>query len=283
VSIELPEAMILAEQMNSELLSKRIRAYRLYRLKDHERLQRIGFMNKDVKAFDQLLNARIVSVTSRGNAILIRLSNGANLILSPEYGGEIFYHSTQKTVPEKYHLRVDLNDDTALTVRLTSMGGIHVVKDGELSDSYVYKRDFNLHVISPMDDKFTSESFLNILSESNRALKSVLVGKDAAVVRLSNSAFQDIVFRAKLHPKRKASELSVDERQALYDAIKKMLRERLQLRGKDQFTDLYGNRGGYTPAMGPNLKGRNCPRCGTPIERLSVGGGEVFLCPECQT
>jgi len=283
VSIELPEAMILAEQMNSELLSKRIRAYRLYRLKDHERLQRIGFMNKDVKAFDQLLNARIVSVTSRGNAILIRLSNGANLILSPEYGGEIFYHSTQKTVPEKYHLRVDLNDDTALTVRLTSMGGIHVVKDGELNDSYVYKRDFNLHVISPMDDKFTSESFLNILSESNRALKSVLVGKDAAVVGLSNSAFQDIVFRAKLHPKRKASELSVDERQALYDAIKKMLRERLQLRGKDQFTDLYGNRGGYTPAMGPNLKGRNCPRCGTPIERLSVGGGEVFLCPECQT
>ena len=280
MSIELPEAMILAEQMNSELISKRIRAYRL---KDHERLQRIGFMNKDVKAFDQLLNARIVSVTSRGNAILIRLSNGANLILSPEYGGEIFYHSTQKTVPEKYHLRVDLNDDTALTVRLTSMGGIHVVKDGELSDSYVYKRDFNLHVISPMDDKFTSESFLNILSESNRALKSVLVGKDAAVVGLSNSAFQDIVFRAKLHPKRKASELSVDERQALYDAIKKMLRERLQLRGKDQFTDLYGNRGGYTPAMGPNLKGRNCPRCGTPIERLSVGGGEVFLCPECQT
>ena len=279
MSIELPEAMILAEQMNSELISKRIRAYRL---KDHERLQRIGFMNKDVKAFDQLLNARIVSVTSRGNAILIRLSNGANLILSPEYGGEIFYHSTQKTVPEKYHLRVDLNDDTALTVRLTSMGGIHVVKDGELNDSYVYKRDFNLHVISPMDDKFTSESFSNILSESNRALKSVLVGKDAAVVRLSNSAFQDIVFRAKLHPKRKASELSVDERQALYDAIKKMLRERLQLRGKDQFTDLYGNRGGYTPAMGPNLKGRNYPRCGTPIERLSVGGGEVFLCPECQ-
>jgi formamidopyrimidine-DNA glycosylase len=279
VSIELPEAMILAEQMNSELISKRIRAYRL---KDHERLQRIGFMNKDVKAFDQLLNARIVSVTSRGNAILIRLSNGANLILSPEYGGEIFYNSTQKTVPEKYHLRVDLNDDTVLTVRLTSMGGIHVVKDGELSDSYVYKRDFNPHVISPMDDKFTSESFSNILSESKRALKSILVGKDAAVVGLSNSAFQDIVFRAKLHPKRKASELSADERQALYDAIKKMLRERLQLRGKDQFTDLYGNGGGYTPAMGPNLKGRNCPRCGTPIERLSVGGGEVFLCPECQ-
>lgn len=279
MSIELPEAMILAEEMNRELLSKRIRSYQL---KDHERLQRIGFMNKDVKAFDQLLNAKIESVVSRGNAILVKLSNGLNLILSPEYGGEIFYYPTEKAVSEKYHLRVDFSDDTVLTVRLTSMGGIHVMKDSELSDSYVFKRDFNLRVISPVDEKFTSQDFSKLLSESNKALKSVLVGKDAAVVGLSNSAFQDILFRANLHPKRKASELSADERQALYDAIKKMLRERIQLRGKDQFTDLYGNKGGYTPAMGPNLKGRNCPRCGTPIDKLSVGGGEVFLCVKCQ-
>ena len=279
MSIELPEAMILAEEMNRELLSKRIRSYQL---KDHERLQRIGFMNKDVKAFDQLLNAKIESVVSRGNAILVKLCNGLNLILSPEYGGEIFYYSTEKAVSEKYHLRVDFSDDTVLTVRLTSMGGIHVMKDSELSDSYVFKRDFNLRVISPVDEKFTSKDFSKLLSESNKALKSVLVGKDAVLVGLSNSAFQDILFRAKLHPKRKASELSADERQALYDAIKKVLRERIQLRGKDQFTDLYGNKGGYTPAMGPNLKGRNCPRCGTPIDKLSVGGGEVFLCLKCQ-
>jgi len=279
VSIELPEAMILAEEMNRELLSKRIRSYQL---KDHERLQRIGFMNKDAKAFDQLLNTKIESVVSRGNAILVKLSNGLNLILSPEYGGEIFYNSTEKVVSEKYHLRVDFSDDTVLTVRLTSMGGIHVMKDSELSDSYVFKRDFNLRVISPVDEKFTSKDFSKLLSESNKALKSVLVGKDAVLVGLSNSAFQDILFRAKLHPKRKASELSADERQALYDAIKKVLRERIQLRGKDQFTDLYGNKGGYTPAMGPNLKGRNCPRCGTPIDKLSVGGGEVFLCLKCQ-
>ena len=265
--------------MNRELLSKRIRSYQL---KDHERLQRIGFMNKDVKAFDQLLNAKIESVVSRGNAILVKLCNGLNLILSPEYGGEIFYYSTEKVVSEKYHLRVDFSDDTVLTVRLTSMGGIHVMKDSELSDSYVFKRDFNLRVISPVDEKFTSKDFSKLLSESNKALKSVLVGKDAVLVGLSNSAFQDILFRAKLHPKRKASELSADERQALYDAIKKMLRERIQLRGKDQFTDLYGNKGSYTPAMGPNLKGRNCPRCGTPIDKLSVGGGEVFLCLKCQ-
>jgi len=61
------------------------------------------------------------------------------------------------------------------------------------------------------------------LADNNRALKSVLVGKDAVVVGLSNSAFQDIIYRARLHPKRKASELRIDERRALYDAVRVLI------------------------------------------------------------
>ena len=113
-------------------------------------------------------------------------------------------------------------------------------------------------------------------------LKSVLVGKDAILVGLSNSAFQDIVYRARLHPKRKASGLSRDERRALYDAVGLVLQERIRLKGKNLFFDLYGNRGEYTPAMGPNMKKQPCPRCGTTIEKLSVGGGHAYFRPKCQ-
>ena len=98
---------------------------------------------------------------------------------------------------------------------------------------------------------------------------------------LSNSAFQDILFRAKVHPKRKASELSEDERQSLYDAIKVMINERIRL-GKDQFVDLYGNQGHYTPVMGLNMNGKTCVVCNTSIEKLSLGGGQVCFCLTCQ-
>ena len=280
MSIELPEAKILAEQMNRELSGKRIKASRL---RDYERLQRIGFINKDIKSFDQLVDREVESVISRGNAIRVKLNNGVNLLLSPEYGGEVFYHKGEAAVPEKFHLRVDFTDGTALTVRLTSMGGVYVLKDGDLMRSYIFRRDFNPAILSPIDDEFTFERFSKLLADNNRALKSVLVGKDAFVVGLSNSAFQDIVYRARLHPKRKASELDEGKRRALYDAIRHVLQERIRLKGKDQFHDLYRNQGGYTPAMGPNMKQKNCPACGTSIEMLSVGGGQVFLCPKCQT
>ena len=279
MSIELPEAKILAEQMNKELRGKRVDSCLL---QNYERLQKIGMVNKDLASFNQLVDGKIESVISRGNVIHVKLDNGMNLVLGPEYGGEIFFHKDEKNIPKKFHLKVNFSDGTALTVRLTSMGIIKALKDDELESSYVFKRDFNSERLSPIDEEFTVERFSRLLADNNRVLKAVLVGKDALVVGLSNSAFQDIIYRAKLHPKRKASELKAEEKLGLYDAIRLVLNERIRLNGKDQFFDLYGNRGGYTPAMGPNMKQQACPECGTPIEKLSHGGGHVYLCPKCQ-
>jgi len=279
MSIELPEAKILAEQMNRELRGKRIKSYQL---RDYERLQKIDFINSDIKSFDQLVNREVKSVTSRGNAIRVELDERMNVILSPEYGGEIFYHARETTVPDRFHLKIDFCDETALTVRLASMGGIQALKDAELMSSYVFRRDFNPEILSPTDENFTFERFSKLLADCNRALKQVLVGKDAIVVGISNSTFQDVIYRAKLHPKRRASELNLDEQKALYDAVKLVLRERIRLNGKSQFFDLYRNQGGYVPAMGPNMKEHNCPVCRNPIRELSLGGGKVFVCTKCQ-
>jgi len=278
MSVELPEAKILAEQMNLELRGKRVKSYLL---KDYERLQRIGMMDKDLTSFNQLVDGKIESVISRGNVIRVKFNNETNLILGPEYGGEIFYHTDATNVP-KFHLRVDFSDGTVLTVRLTSMGVIQVLKDDELERSYVYKRDFDSTKLSPIDEEFTFERFSKRMADHNKMLKSVLVGKDAILVGVSNSTFQDILYRARIHPKRKASELNAEEKRSLYDAIRLVLNERIRLDGKDRFQDLYGKQGGYTPAMGPNMKQQTCPECGTSIEKLSLGGGHVYLCPKCQ-
>ncbi len=280
MSIELPEAKILADQMNKELKGKRIKGYRL---RDCEKLQKIGFINRDNKSFDQIVNREVESVISRGNSILVKLDERMNMILNPEYGGEIFYHLSEVTVPEKFHLKIDFSDETALTVRFTNMGGMRVLKDAELMDSYVFKRDFNNAVFSPIDENFTFERFSRLLSENNRALKPELVGKDAVLVGLSNSAFQDIIYRAKLHPNRKASDLNLNERKALFDSVNLVIRERLRLNGKTQFLDLYQNKGQYVTKMGPNLRKKNCPVCDSPIQELSLGEGKVFVCPKCQT
>lgn len=102
------------------------------------------------------------------------------------------------------------------------------------------------------------------------------------IVGLSNSAFQDIVYRARLHPRRKASDLAQEEKLELYQAMRFVIGERIRLGGKAEFRDLYGRVGAYEQAMGPAFKGRSCPICGSAVQKLSLGGGDVFVCPSCQ-
>jgi len=279
MSIELPEAKIIADQMNKELSGKRITSYCL---RNCDKLQKIGFVDKDSKSFDQLINREIKSTTSRGNSVLVKLDENLNIILNPEYGGEIFYCSNQQNIQEKFHVKIDFSDRTALTIRFTNMGGMRVLKDSELMDSYVFRRDFNLEILSPISEDFTFDRFSKLLLNNNRMLKPVLVGKDAVLVGLSNSTFQDVMYRAKLNPKRRASDLSFNEQMALYNSIKFVLRERLQLGGKYQFLDLYQKQGQYIPAMGPKFRGKMCPICKSSIQELSLGGGTVFACAKCQ-
>jgi len=48
--------------MGKVLLNRRIESYLL---RDFEKLQKIGFINKDVRAFDQLVDRVVESVQSR--------------------------------------------------------------------------------------------------------------------------------------------------------------------------------------------------------------------------
>ena len=277
MSVELPEAKILAEQMNQVLKGKKVASHEVM---DSEKLQRIGFMNKDLADYDILDGETIMGAESGGNTVHVRLSGDANLVISPEYGGRVQYHEAGEKLPS-YHLKLNFTDGSALTIRLTNMGVVSAVETGDLEKRYTYRRDFK-GAASPDSPGFTYGYFRDVFSGQNRALKPLLVGKDAVVVGVSNSAFQDVIYRAGLHPKRKASSLTEDETRGLYNAVKALVEERLSLGGKDKWTDLHGGRGGYTPRMGPNMKDGGCPRCGAAIQRIAHGGGHVYLCPECQ-
>lgn len=278
MSIELPEALILATQLNKEITGKQISSYDL---QDFERLQKIGFLNKNIEEFNSLLDSKIKNVISRGNLIRLVLQNNNNLLIGPEYGGKVLYHKDDNKLPEKVHLKIGFTDNTILTVRLTGMGVLRVIKNSDLEQSYLYKRDFS-EVLSPLDDKFTLNYFKELLGTLKRGIKSILVGKNAVIVGLSNSAFQDIIYRAKLYPKKKGSDLNNEQKKVLFESIKTVVNERIKLGGKNQFVDLFGKNGKYTPAMGPNMKGKKCLQCGSSIQKISVGGGQVYYCPHCQ-
>jgi formamidopyrimidine-DNA glycosylase len=230
MSIELPEAHILGKQMQKQLVGKEIIECNM---QEYERAQKIGFINKEIKDFQKLVGGSISGVTTKGTMILIHLDNDMNLLLGPEYGGKYFYHDEGSKLPKKWHMKLSFSDNTYLSGRLSGMGVLKALSTTDLQTSYIYKREHS-GILSPLDKQFTFKHFSALLSTKNRQLKSVLVGKEAIISGLMNSAFQDVLYRARIHPKRRASDLSEDEQIALYDAIKALVHERLTNDGKDQ-------------------------------------------------
>jgi formamidopyrimidine-DNA glycosylase len=278
VSIELTEIQILSEQMRKELNGKTIQTYEL---QNCQNLQKIGCVNRDASVFSKLVGGKIASIASRGNVIVIKLANGWNLVLAPEYGGSVLLHKNVNELPLKFHLKLGFQDGAVLTVSLTGLGCIQAVSEEDLETNYLYRRDFS-KIVSPLDKEFTLERFISDLDKKSANIKEALVGKNAVIVGLSNSAFQDVIYRAKIHPKRNTASLTIQEKTALYNAITALIKERLSSGGKNQFTDLYGKQGTYTPLMGPNMKDQNCPVCNSKIEKISHGGGQIYMCPTCQ-
>ena len=85
-------------------------------MQNSQKLQKVGFINKDLSDFTRLIDGRIEAVVSRGNVIRVNLDKGMNLILAPEYGGKILYKEKDSMVPPKFHLKLGFTDDSALIV-----------------------------------------------------------------------------------------------------------------------------------------------------------------------
>lgn len=279
VSIELPEAQIIAEQMIRTMLDKKVKSVEL---SNYQKLQKIGFINKNIKDFDKLIECKIKSVDYRGNVIHIQFNKKMNLVLCGDYGAQYRYIRKGEEIPKKIHFKMEFTDGTFFTIKQSGMGLIHAAEDAEVPNLYVYKRDFS-DTPSPIGEhNFTPEKFSKLLTEKKQNIKAALVGKTAVVVGLSNSAFQEIIYKAGIHPKRNTGTLTDVEKDNLYDSMKEILNERICSGGKDQFEDLFGKPGRHVPVMGPNMKDKNCLQCGAAIEKIPHGGGQVYLCPRCQ-
>jgi formamidopyrimidine-DNA glycosylase len=104
-----------------------------------------------------------------------------------------------------------------------------------------------------------ANAFANILERNaGKTLKAVLMDQ-RQISGIGNGYNQEILFHARLHPKRKAGSLTEKERLKLYHVIVSTLQQAVQKGGSDREVDLYGSPGSYHRLMGKQMKGQPCP------------------------
>lgn len=274
--IELPEAITISEQLDRSLRGKQV-----VLVVRGNAPHKFAFYNHSPEEYAAMLDGATAAGSS-AIANIIQLNFDPDLTLYLGGGGErILLHASDAALPKKHQFLLGFSDGAYLSVTVQMWGCIQLNKRGELPGIYYLDKGLP----SPLADDYTPAYFDSLFAalepDDKRSLKFFLISKPG-IQGVGNGYAQDICFRAGLHPRHLARELTDRQRQDLYSAVRSTLSEAVRLGGRDSEMDLYGCPGRYRAILSAKTAGSGCPKCGTPIRKENFLGGAIYFCPRCQ-
>lgn len=271
--LELPEAANLAKQITETISGKKI-ARVTAGLSEHK----FAFYYGDPADYDPLLRGKTIeTVVPQGG--LIEIHAGDAVLLFGDFVS-LKYHGKGEQLLKKYQMLVEFGDDTSLSASVGMYGGLWCFREGEFDSTY-----YNVarEKPSPLADEFDDAYFERLIStpEVQKLSAKAFLATEQRIPGLGNGVLQDILYNAKIHPKRKMETLNVDERTNLFNSVKSTLIEMVELGGRDTEKDLFGEPGGYITKLGKNNLDKPCPVCGRKIIKQAYMGG-IYFCAGCQ-
>lgn len=271
--LEIPEAAVLAYQINHSLSGKTIRA-----VVTAQSPHKFAWFSAEPAYYAKALPGKTLGqAVTRGGMIEIQVEDQALLFCD---GVNLRYHTDPEERPAKHQLLIEFSDGSALSACVAMYGGLYCFPLGNFDNPY-YK--LAKEKPSPLGNDFTRQYFSALfLPELEKLSLKAFLATEQRIPGLGNGVLQDILYNARLYPKRKVNTLSAAERDGLFDAIITTLHEMAASGGRDTERDLFGQEGGYATRVSKNTVGLPCPECGSLIKKEAYMGGSIYYCPGCQ-
>ena len=271
--IELPEAVVLARQMTTTLAGKTISSV-IAAQSPHKFAWYFG----DPQRYGVLLNGKVIDrATNYGGQVEIAAGD-ARITFSD--GVNLRYFASGEKTPAKHQLLLEFDDGSFLVGSVQMYGGLMAFPAGQNDNQYYLVAK---EKPSPLSAQF-DRAWFSALFDGDVAKLSLkgFLATEQRIPGLGNGVLQDILFNARLHPKKKVGSMCAADKTLLFDSIKSTMAEMVAGRGRDTENDLFGRPGGYRTMLSRNTVGQPCPMCDTPIQKEAYMGGSVYYCPECQ-
>ncbi len=226
---------------------------------------------------DQIAGRCIEDVKRRGKFLTLTLSGGSALLVHLRMTGRLLVK--EATDPGETHTRLSLRLDDSRELRFVDVrkfGRLYLVRNPE-----EILRDLGPE---PLDEDLAAEDFRTLFRNRRGMIKPLLLNQ-RFIAGLGNIYVDEALFRARIHPRRKADGLTLEELTRLYHAIRHVLRQGIE-DGGTSLTDYVrpdGGEGRHQEQLFVFRRAEErCPRCGTMIERIVVAGRGTFICSRCQ-
>jgi formamidopyrimidine-DNA glycosylase len=264
---ELPEVETIRRELRSLVQNKKIKEFEV---KDRVFLKK----PKTLASWKRVVSSKIKDVDREGKFLIFKLSNGLKIVVHLRMTGQIIYGNNNEA-----KIKIVFSDSSSLSYHdRRRFGEWYLIKD---------KKEIPLLGaigIDPMSEDFTPEVLSKILKSKNTKIYNLLLDQKV-ISGIGNIYVNEILYRCKISPFRKASEISDSESKELYFAIREILLKALKARGSsiDTYLDIWGNPGKYAyEHIVYGKDGHFCEYCPNKIMKSKMSSRSIYYCPGCQ-
>lgn len=268
---EVPEVETIVQDLRAAVVGRTIRHAEVLRA------DAVRFPAPDV--FVGLVAERTIQAARRrAKHILLPLSGDLLLGVHFMLWGTLTLTPASAARPNDTLVVFTLDDEHELRLRDT-LGYARVALAAP--DELAQRLDLDALGPEALDPDFSVAVLARQIGKRRSPLKTVLLNQ-RVLAGLGNRDADESMWVAHIDPRRMPGSLTDDELTRLHAAICAVLQEGLDLRGTQR--DLFGVQGRAKHRRNVfERTGQPCPRCGTLIEHLRIGGRNTHYCPHCQS
>ncbi|MBL7662357.1 hypothetical protein JNK13_06365, partial [bacterium] len=229
---ELPEVETVARGLKKKILGQSI--------------NHILILDRKLKnrALSTLRNLSVKDVFRHGKQVALALSDRSYLLIHLRMTGNLIWAKNSREKSKRNlggvilkQTKFSENLKSTRVVIVTEKGNVHFT-DTRRFGTIELRRSLPATGIDPLSSAFDAQGLKQLLLSTNQPLKSFLMRQDK-IVGIGNIYASEILFRAKINPRRKTLSLKNVEIKLLAKEIKKVLTQAIQCCGTT-FSDYHG-------------------------------------------
>jgi formamidopyrimidine-DNA glycosylase len=218
----------------------------------------------------------INSISRRGKYILIQTSKDYKLVIHLRMTGKLIFETDLAETSDHARAELVFSDNTKLIFNdVRAFGKIQIYKKNDEVESLEkiglepFSKDFN--------EKYLKMKFINRKSH----IKSLLLNQ-RIVAGLGNIYVNEILYRARISPKKKGNQISLKKLKTIVEQTKKVLEQAIKHNGTtiSDYRNVEDKTGEFQNFL--NVYGKELCKCGHRIKKIKQAGRSTYFCPVCQ-
>ena len=271
---ELPEVETIRKTLKELVLNKKISDIDIY-------WGKIIKHPDDSEYFKQLVMGQTIRDVKRKGKFLIFELDNLMLVSHLRMEGKYFVNKTGTERDKHTHVIFNFTDGTLLNYNdVRKFGTMHVYP----KENYLQVKPLNQLGPDPFEVNYNVEYLTEKLLKTTRFVKAALLDQ-TIIAGLGNIYVDEVLFRAKIHPEKRANTLTKKQIELIYKYSYDVLKEAVEQGGTTirSYVNGEGEMGLFQQELFVyGQENKACKSCGDTIEKFKSSGRGTHICPTCQ-